>query len=211
MLDAEPPNVGGARETARRNIRDGNRAAEVVSRLRALFAKKPFTTEALDLNAATREVMALCANELQGSRVQWQAEFAPEPLTVAGDRVQLQQVILNLVLNAIEAMGTVEDRPRVLVVSTARDDGLARLSVQDTGTGFAAADAERLFDAFYTTKPEGMGIGLSVSRSIVERHHGRIRGAANQGPGATFTFTVPLLVAGAPRGGKLERRAGELA
>jgi len=211
MLEAEPPNVSGARETARRNIRDGNRAAEVVSRLRSLFAKKPFTTETMDLNAATREVLALCASELQRNRVQWQADLAGEALNVAGDRVQLQQVVLNLVLNAVEAMGTVEGRPRLLVVKSGREGGLARVSVQDTGTGFAAADAERLFDAFYTTKPEGMGIGLSVSRSIVERHHGRLWAAANAGPGATFTFAIPLLAPCAAQGVQVESAAGELA
>lgn len=209
MLEAEPPNVGGARETARRNIRDGNRAAEVVSRLRSLFAKKPFTTETLDLNAATREVLALCASELQRNRVQWQAELAGEALTVAGDRVQLQQVILNLVLNAVEAMGNVEGRPRLLVVRSGREEGLARVSVQDTGTGFAAADAELLFDAFYTTKPEGMGIGLSVSRSIVERHHGRLWAAANEGPGATFTFAIPRAIPGVRDAERTENAAGQ--
>lgn len=208
MLDADPPNIPGARETARRNIRDGNRAAEVVSRLRGLFARRPFTTEALDLNAATREVMALCTNEMQRSRVQWRVELAGGALVVSGDRVQLQQVILNLVLNAVEAMATVEGRPRQLVIRTAREDSLARLSVQDTGNGFLAQDAEKLFDAFYTTKPEGMGIGLSVSRSIIERHHGRLWAVPGDGPGAIFSFAIPLLVPGAT-GAKVQTAADE--
>ncbi|HYE39494.1 MAG TPA: ATP-binding protein [Ramlibacter sp.] len=196
MLEAEPPNVAGARETARRSVRDANRAAQVISRLRALFARKPFTTEPLDLNAATREVIALCSGELQRAGIQLETGFERQPLVVSGDRVELQQVVLNLILNASEAMSTTEGRRKVLVIRTEADDPVARLSVKDVGTGFARDLSERLFDAFYTTKPDGMGIGLSVSRAIIERHAGRLWADANE-PGATFSFTLPLL-AGQP-------------
>ena len=192
MLAADPPNVDGARETARRTIRDGNRASDVITRLRALFGKKDATTGPVDLNSAAREVIALSLSELQRSRVVLRTEFADDLPLVMGDRVQLQQVILNLVRNAADAMSNVDDRPRQLVIRTERDENdHVRLTVQDAGVGFEPQDAERLFDAFYTTKSEGMGIGLSVSRSIIERHHGRLWAAPNDGPGATFSFSIP--------------------
>jgi signal transduction histidine kinase len=192
MLSADPPNLEGARETARRIIRDGNRASDVITRLRALYGKKDVSTESVDLNEATREVLALSSNELQRNRVMLRTEFADDLPLVTGDRVQLQQVILNLLRNAADAMGTVEDRPRELLVRTERDetDGI-RLSVQDTGVGFEAEAADRLFGAFYTTKHDGMGMGLSVSRSIIENHHGRLWAALNSGAGATFSFSIP--------------------
>jgi C4-dicarboxylate-specific signal transduction histidine kinase len=193
MLAADPPNVDGARETARRTIRDGNRASDVITRLRALFTKKDATTESVDLNEATREVIALSSSDLQRSRVMLQSELADELPPVTGDRVQLQQVILNLLLNASDAMSGVADRPRQLVVRTERDDAdRVRLTVQDVGVGFEPHGADRLFEAFYTTKRNGMGIGLSVSRSIIESHHGRLWGAPNDGPGATFSFSIPI-------------------
>jgi signal transduction histidine kinase len=192
MLAADPPNVDGARETARRTIRDGNRAADVITQLRALFGKKEPTTEIVDLNEATREVIALSLSELQRSRVILRSELADDLPPVTGDRVQLQQVILNLLLNASEAMSDVDDRPRQLVIRTERDDGdRVRLTVQDAGVGFEPHDVERLFEAFYTTKRGGMGIGLSVSRSIIESHHGRLWAAPNAGPGATAAFSIP--------------------
>jgi signal transduction histidine kinase len=191
MLAADPPNLDGARETARRTIRDGHRASEVVTRLRGLFGRTSAITEPVDLNDATREVVALSAGELQRGRVVLLQELAKELPMVPGDRVQLQQVILNLLRNATDAMDGVEDRPRTLRVTTGREDGWVRVAVEDAGTGFRPEDAERLFQPFYSTKPEGMGIGLSVSRSIVERHRGRLRASANDGPGATFAFTIP--------------------
>jgi PAS domain S-box-containing protein len=192
MLDADPPNVEGARETARRTIRDGNRASEVVTRLRALFKKKEFTLEPLDLNEATREVIALMASDLQRERVIVQSELADDLPWITGDRVQLQQVILNLVRNASDAMANVHDHPRQLLIRTVRDDGdWVRLSVRDAGVGLDRQNMNNLFDAFYTTKTEGMGIGLSISRSIIERHHGRLWAEPNEGPGVTFTFSIP--------------------
>jgi len=193
MLDDEPPNVEGARETARRTIRDGNRASEVITRLRALFGKKAATQESLDLNEAIREVIALLLSELRRNGVILRTDLADDLPPVAGDRVQLQQVVLNLLLNASEAMSGVEDRPRQLVVKTERDGvDRVRLSVQDSGMGVDPLELERLFETFYTTKNGGMGIGLSVSRSIIESHQGGLWAAPNDGPGATFAFSIPL-------------------
>ena len=136
MLDADPPNIEGARETVRRTIRDGNRASDVITRLRALFSKKEFTLEPLDLNEATREVIALSLSELQRNRVVLQSELADDLPFVTGDRIQLQQVILNLLRNASDAMVDVHDRPRQLLVRTERDEGdRVRLTVRDAGVG----------------------------------------------------------------------------
>lgn len=202
MLAADPPNVEGARETAKRTIRDANRASELVTRLRALFSKKESTTEPVDLNEAAQEVIALSLSELQRNRVILRPKFADGLPVVAGDRVQLQQVILNLLKNASEAMRGVDDRPRQLQIGTERGaDGTVRLTVQDSGVGLNPHDMDRLFQAFYTTKNDGMGIGLSVSRSIIERHHGRLWAEPNDGPGATFSFSVPSLQGGAPDAG----------
>jgi PAS domain S-box-containing protein len=192
MLGADPPNVDGALETARRTIRDGNRAADVIARLRALFGNEGVAIEAVDLNEATREVIALSSSELRRSRVILRTELADDLPLVAGDRVQLQQVILNLLLNASEAMSGVDDRPRHLVIGTQRDDDdQVCLAVQDAGVGFGTGGADELFHAFYTTKSGGMGIGLSVSRSIIESHNGRLWAVNNSGPGATFSFSIP--------------------
>ncbi|HEY8562547.1 MAG TPA: PAS domain-containing protein [Pyrinomonadaceae bacterium] len=193
MLDVNPPNIEAAREIARRIIRDGNRASDVIKRLRALFSKKDFIVESVDLNDAAQEVTALLKNEFQRSQIVLQMELAKDLPTVAGDRVQLQQVILNLLLNAVDAMIDVNDRPRQLTVTTEPDGGdRVRLSVSDIGVGFAADASEQLFNAFYTTKMSGMGIGLSVSRSIIERHMGRLWAASNDGPGAVFSFSIPV-------------------
>ena len=192
MLAADPPNIDGARETARRTIRDGNRAADVITRLRALFSKKPPVTETVDLNEAAREVLALVFSDLLRDRVALRVEIDDEPLLVIGDRVQLQQVILNLVRNASDAMSEVNNRQRTLLIKAGREeDGQARLSVKDTGVGLDTQIADRLFDAFYTTKSDGMGIGLSVSRSIIENHGGKLWAEQNEGPGATFSFSIP--------------------
>jgi signal transduction histidine kinase len=192
MLAADPPDLDGARETARRTIRDGNRASDVIARVRSLFAKKESATEAVDLNEVTREVMALSLSDLQRNRVAVQSELAEDLPTITGDRVQLQQVILNLLRNASDAMVDVHDRPRRLLIRTEReDDDRVRLSVRDAGVGVDPENMNRLLEAFYTTKEDGMGIGLSISRSIVERHHGRLWAEPNDGPGATFSFSIP--------------------
>jgi C4-dicarboxylate-specific signal transduction histidine kinase len=192
MLAADPPNVEGARETARRTIRDGNRASDVIVRLRALFSKRPFAIEPVDLNEATQEVIALLINELKRDRIHLQTQFVNGRPLVMGDRVQLQQVILNLVRNASDAMIGIDDRPRHLVIKIGQEeDDHVRLSVQDVGAGFEPQGENKLFEPFYTTKSGGMGIGLSVSRTIVERHDGRLWATLNDGPGATFSFSVP--------------------
>jgi PAS domain S-box-containing protein len=193
MLDASPPNIDGARETAKRTMRDGKRAADVITRLRAMFSKREFTVESMDLNDATREVIALSLSDLQRNRVVLQQELAePLPL-IMGDRIQLQQVILNLLRNASEAMAEVNDRSRHLVVRTEREgDAGVRVTVRDAGVGLDRQSLDKLFDTFYTTKQGGMGVGLSVSRSIVERHHGRMWAEPNDGPGATFAFSIPV-------------------
>jgi len=208
MLGADPPNADGARETARRTIRDAHRASEMITRLRALFGKKESMFESIDLNEVTREVLALTLNELQRHRVILRPELSDNLPLVAGDRIQLQEVILNLLRNASDAMSAVEDRPRWLVVRTERDEGDGvRLSVKDTGTGFEPQAADRLFEAFYTTKGDGMGIGLSISRSIIEAHQGRLWATANDGPGATFSFAIPCRSKGLAKEPKTAPRA----
>ncbi len=198
MLAADPPNVPGARETARRTIRDGNRASAIIGRLRALFNRKAPVTRPVDLNQATREVVALSLDRFRRDGVNLRTELAEDLPVIAGDRVQLQQVILNLVQNALDAMSTIDDRAKELTLRTQRDEGdRVRLSVEDSGPGFDPAAVERLFDAFYTTKKEGMGIGLSVSRSIIENHHGQLWAAPNHGLGATFSFSIPRNTEGA--------------
>jgi PAS domain S-box-containing protein len=191
-LNADPPNVDGARETVQRTIRDANRASDVITRLRALFSKKEFTLETLDLNEVTAEVIALSLSDFQRNRVILQSELAKDLPPIIGDRVQLQQVTLNLLRNASDAMDGVDDRPRQLIVRTQSEgDNRVRLSVEDAGCGVNPPDFERLFEAFYTTKSGGMGIGLSVSRSIIERHQGRLWAEPNNGPGTTFSFSIP--------------------
>jgi C4-dicarboxylate-specific signal transduction histidine kinase len=192
MLSADPPNIEGALETVRRTMRDGKRASDVIGRLRALFSRKEFALEPLDLNEVTREVIALSLSDLRANRVTLRSELADDLPPVTGDRVQLQQVVLNLIRNALDAMIAVEDRARELLIKTAHHESReVRLSVMDVGIGFRPEVAGKLFDAFFTTKSDGMGIGLSVSRSIIEAHHGRLWAAANDGPGATFSFSIP--------------------
>jgi signal transduction histidine kinase/GAF domain-containing protein len=192
MLDADPPNIDGARDTARRMIRDGNRASDVITRLRALFKNKDAMVEAVDLNEAAREVIALSLSDLQRHQVIVRTELANDLPCVTGDRIQLQQVVLNLLRNASDAMSGVYDRPRLLVIRTKRGDGDdVELSVEDAGVGFDERAADRLFEPFYTTKNDGMGMGLSVSRSIIESHHGRLWAVPTAGRGATFSFSIP--------------------
>ncbi len=197
MLSANPPNIDGARETARRTIRDGNRASEVITRLRTLYSKKEPSPEAMDLNEAAREVTALSLTEIQRSGVILRQELAGDLPPVLGDRIQLQQVILNLLRNGADAMSTINDRPRELLVKTGRDDGnQVRLSVKDLGVGLTPQAADKIFQAFYTTKADGMGIGLSISRSIIEAHQGRLWASPNDGPGSTFSFVIPCAAEG---------------
>src|ERR1700754_1472180 len=193
MLAADPPNVDGARETARRTIRDGDRAAEVITRLRALFSKRVIAADRVDFTEGTREVIALGSSDLIRKVTLLRPEFANDLPAVVGDRIQLQQVIVNLLTNATDAMSGVDDRPRLLLIRTGLEGGgQVRLSVQDAGVGFDPQVMDRLFDSFYTTKNDGMGIGLSVSRSIIASHNGRLWTTLNEGPGATFSFSIPF-------------------
>jgi signal transduction histidine kinase len=194
MLAAEPPNLAGAAETARRTIRDANRASDVLKRLREMFSGKEPITELVDLDDATRDVIAISAGELGRRRARVQTELADGLLPVRADRVQLQQVILNLLLNAADAMEGIEDRPRTLLIRTQLEQGAVRLDVRDAGKGFDPAATEKLFEPFHTTKRNGMGVGLSICRSIIEKHEGRIWATLNDGPGATFSFSLPTAV-----------------
>jgi signal transduction histidine kinase len=192
MLAADPPNVAGALETAQRTIRDGNRATDVIQRLRSLFSAKGAATELVDLNEAAREAVALSLADLERGQVILRLELADDLPAAPADHIQLQQVILNLLRNAMDAMSEVKGRTKQLTIRTEQTQfGSVCLSVEDVGVGIDPNKAERLFDAFFTTKITGMGIGLSVSRAIIESHHGRLWAAPNDGPGTTFSFSIP--------------------
>jgi PAS domain S-box-containing protein len=189
-LAGKLPNLSEARDAIRRIVRDANRAGDVISRMRALFAKTHAAKEQLDINEAIEEVAVLTGSEVRRNKVALRMELSADLPRVMGDRVQLQQVVVNLMLNAIEAMRTVEDRERELVIRTQRGEGdEVRVAVQDSGIGVDPLSAERIFEAFHTTKPGSLGMGLSISRSIVENHSGRLWVVSNDGPGATFQFT----------------------
>ena len=191
-LDRDPANLNEARATLRSIINDGNRAGEVIQRVRALV-NKTTDRKALHINEVVNEVMSLVQHELFSHRVALRLELAPALPPVLADRIQLQQVILNLVINGIEAMQPVTDRPRELVIRTRQNEtDQVLVTVSDCGVGVAAEDVDRLFDAFFTTKSGGMGMGLSICRSIVDAHGGRLSASGNTGPGATFQFTLPL-------------------
>ncbi len=192
-LDREPPNLEEARSTVEWIINDGNRAGEVIQRVRALVNKTADQKLPLHINEAVNEVITLVQHELFSHRVSLRMELAPALDLVLADRIQLQQVILNLVINAIEAMQPVTDRARQLVIRTRQDEAhQIMVTVEDCGVGLPAENADRLFNAFFTTKSGGMGMGLSICRSIVDAHGGRLSASGNAGPGATFQFTLPL-------------------
>jgi len=193
MLAADPPNVGGALETVRRTIRDANRASDVIVSLRAMYSRKETVQEEINLNEAAREVIALSLSELHRNRLTLQMQLAHDLPDIHGDRVQLQQVILNLLLNASDAMKGVANRAREILVRTElQHDDAVRLTVVDSGIGIDPKQAKKLFEPFYTTKSAGMGIGLSVSRRIIERHGGRLWAEPNGGHGASFSFSIPI-------------------
>jgi len=190
-LAGDSPNLEEARETVRRIVRDGKRAGEVIARIRALATKTATAKERLNMNEAIREVVAFAQDEVRRNRVSLRIELADDLSPVWGDRVQLQQVVLNLVMNGIEAMSRVEERPRELIIRTQNDDaGQVQVTVQDSGTGLDPQSRERMFEAFYTTKHGGMGMGLSISRSIIQNHGGRLWAVANEGPGISLQFTI---------------------
>jgi PAS domain S-box-containing protein len=190
-LAANVPNIDEAREAASRIVSDGKRAGEVIARIRALTKRESTPRDRLDLNEITREVLALVADEANREHVSIHATSADDLHPVVGDRVQLQQVVLNLVMNSIEAMSAVTGRPRELFVSTANvGSGQVQVTVEDSGPGLDTDTMEKLFEPFFTTKPTGMGMGLSISRSIVESHGGRLWATGKEGPGAAFHFTL---------------------
>jgi PAS domain S-box-containing protein len=192
-LDREMPDLAAARRSAEWVISDGTRASEVVRRVRALANKSDIEKVPLDLNTAVRDVIALVQREVSSQQVSLRTELEPALPRILGDRVQLQQVIINLVMNGIEAMQQVTDRPREMVIRSRQSEARqAIVSVTDCGVGISAENANRLFNAFFTTKSSGLGMGLSICRSIVEAHGGRLSVAGNEGPGATFQFVLPL-------------------
>jgi len=186
------PNLKAARESVERMISAGSRAGEVIRRIRALVGKAPPLRDRLNINDAITEVIALIRGEIQGNRISLRTKLSTDVPLVLGDRIQLQQVILNLILNAMEAMSDVSPQPRELSVSSAKDGpNGALVSVRDSGTGLDGTVMDRLFEAFYTTKAHGMGIGLAVSRTIIQAHGGRLWAAPNVPQGAIFQFTLP--------------------
>jgi C4-dicarboxylate-specific signal transduction histidine kinase len=191
-VNEESTNLEEAREALQRIIRDANRTGEIVARIRALFKKTEAAKEPLDLDETVREVIVLARTEIERQRIALRLELPPNLPRILGDRVQLQQVMLNLILNAIEAMATVEGRARALVIrAKSRAEGDVLVTVCDSGIGLDTVNGERIFEAFHTTKPTGLGMGLSISRSIVDNHSGRLWVTTNDGPGVSFHFTLP--------------------
>src|SRR6266481_99026 len=192
-LDRGTPDLDEARRSVERIVKDAKRAAEVIRRVRALLNKADTQKAPLNINDVVKEVIALVQRELLSHRVSPRMELAPALPVVLADRVQLQQVIINLVMNGIEAMQPVTDRPRELVIRSHQDEAHQVLvTVKDSDVGISAENAGRLFNAFFTTKSSGIGMGLSICRSIIEAHGGRMSATNNAGPGATFQFTLPL-------------------
>ena len=195
-LGARPPNLEEARQALARIVNDGNRAGDVIRRIRDLIKKAPPRVEWLDINDAIREVIELTRAETVNNDVSVQTELAAGLPRVKGDRVELQQVVLNLIVNAVEAMSAGAGGTRELLISTARADTDVLVTVRDSGPGMPAEGLERVFDPFHTTKPTGLGMGLSISRSIIVAHGGRLWASANAPRGAVFQFTVPTNAVG---------------
>lgn len=190
-LATNPPNVEEAMQTVTRVVKDGHRASEVVGRIRAFFRKTAPEKVRVDINQLIEDVIAMVPAELRRNRVQVRTALANDLPRVVGDQIQLQQVLLNLVINAIEAMSTV-NRPRQLLIESRQyESGGVLVRVQDNGAGFDEQDAAQLFNAFYTTKPQGLGMGLSISRTAIEAYGGRLWATPNDGGGSTFQFTLP--------------------
>jgi signal transduction histidine kinase len=192
LLAGHSPNVEEALEGLHDIVRDGKRAGDVIARIRALTKRAAMPRAHLDLNETIREVLVLVGDEAKKNGMVVRTQFADDLSSVFADRVQMQQVLLNLLINAMEAMNSVNGRVRELVIRTRNFDGTqVQVTVEDSGIGLNASTVSRIFEAFYTTKSSGMGMGLSISRSIVQSHGGRLWATANDGHGTTFHFTLP--------------------
>ena len=191
LLSRETPDLDKSREVVERMIKDGMRASEVIKRIRDLLHKTPTERATLNINETIQEVIALVGSDVLRSKVELKAELEVDPPPVLGDRIQLQQVILNLILNAKDAMSGVETNPRELQITSRKNNAGVMVAVRDTGHGLEAKDVERIFDPFFTTKPEGTGLGLSISRTIIEAHGGTLWATQNEDKGATIQFTLP--------------------
>jgi C4-dicarboxylate-specific signal transduction histidine kinase len=192
MLGDGKADLDEAREAIDDIVKDAHRASEVVSRIRALLRKGYQRREPLAIDEVIEEVAAILRNDLVNKSVWLRLELADDLPKVEADRVEIQQVILNLIMNAVHSMTSVEDRERKLLVQTARDkSGDVLIEVRDSGVGIASENLERIFDAFYTTKPDGMGMGLSICRTIIEAHGGRLWAESNDDRGAALRFTLP--------------------
>jgi signal transduction histidine kinase/ligand-binding sensor domain-containing protein len=192
-LKTDPPDLGEIRQALDRIVRDGNRAADVIGRIRSMVKKAPAEREDLVINTKVTNVLAIANSELLKHGIVIRTELAPDLPLVKGDRVQIQQVLLNLILNAAEAMSTLPDGPRELVIRSGRDEsGNVLVSVRDTGPGLSPEAMDRIFHPFYTSKKEGLGLGLSICQSIIEAHGGRLWASANSPRGAVFQFTLPI-------------------
>lgn len=192
LLDGNTPDLEEAREAVRDIVRDGKRAGDVIARIRALTKRTPPPRETFDLNQTIQDVLAIVSDEARRTNLVIHTRFADDLAPITGDRVQLQQVLLNLIMNAIEAMSGVNNRVRQIIITTRNvDPGQVQVTVEDSGTGLDPSILPRIFDAFYTTKSGGMGMGLSISRSIIEHHGGRLWATSNDGPGTSFHFTLP--------------------
>jgi PAS domain S-box-containing protein len=190
-LGAHPPDLGEVRQALDNIVKNGKRAGDVIGRIRALIKKAPPRKGRFDLNEAILDVIALTRSEAAKNAVSVRTQLAEGVPTLEGDRIQLQQVILNLILNAIEAMTGVDEASRELQISTGTDTAGVLVTVRDSGAGLDPANVDRVFDAFYTTKPEGIGMGLAICRSIIEAHGGRLWASVDELQGAVFQFTLP--------------------
>jgi signal transduction histidine kinase len=199
-LRHDPPNVERARDALQRTIQEGEHAGQIVSRVRALVKKAPPRTAAVDINQVILEVLDLSRNGLQRNGISLRTLLAADHPLVRGDRIQLQQLVLNLVLNAVDAMSEPGTTLRELSISSRREGvNEVLVEVRDSGRGLEAETMDRIFDPFFTTKPDGMGMGLSISRSIVVAHGGRLLATPNEPRGAVFRFALPALDSDTPR------------
>jgi signal transduction histidine kinase len=199
-LAHKSPNLREARQAVERIINNGNRASNVIERIRDLAKRSPVQKEWLNINKPIHEIISLTTTEIQQNRISLRTQLSDDLPLVLGDQIQLQQVLLNLILNAIEAMSSAAEGSREMLISSAKNElGDVLVTVRDSGGGLETNTLDRLFDAFYTTKPNGMGMGLAISRSIVEAHDGQIWATPNTPHGATIQFTLPTVRGNDPR------------